>query len=87
MKKEQFIEQTENWLVYEDIKDREFAYSNAQIRKMNIINYIKSVEAELEYKAPELLAEFYDDIENAKVRGTGKLKFRYKKCGIIYPRR
>ena len=69
MKKADFINNTESWLISNDIKDSCYRYSPSQISKMNINNYTKEVSFMLKNKAPELVPVFKKMMKENRVRG------------------
>lgn len=58
MKKEDFIMETEDWLVRQDISD--FVCKVSTARKKNIMDYLEQTESILKWKAPDLLDDFHE---------------------------
>lgn len=67
MKKEDFIMETENWLVRQDVSD--FVCKASTARKKNIVDYLEQTESILKWKAPDLLDDFHERVKNAHLRG------------------
>lgn len=76
MKKENFIMETEDWLVRQDVSD--FVCKVSTARKKNIMDYLEQTESFLKWKAPDLLDDFHERVKNAHLRGAAK--FIKKKC-------
>ena len=67
MKKEDFIMETENWLVRQDVSD--FVCKASTARKKNIVDYLEQTESILKWKAPDLLDSFHKKVKEAHLRG------------------
>lgn len=72
MRKVDYILDTELWLVKNDIMDVYDISDVSYYESLDIIEYITDVESTLNDDA--LLTEFYEELANAGVHGTGKLK-------------